>query len=99
MRISLIAASVLLAGCVSGKVIQIPATDFKSYGVDPLSHTMYLGSDDGWHYFAWSSGKTGGKWKVLKSEMPFNKEWSVEEGRPAFVARDDHGHWQPLGGR
>ncbi|MDX5436459.1 MAG: hypothetical protein LPK03_04655 [Pontibacter sp.] len=60
-----------------------------------MEHTLYLGSDDMFHYFAWSSGKASGKWKVMRPEMPFETTWALSEGRDAPVVRGAQGNWQP----
>jgi hypothetical protein len=89
-----VAASFFFSACFSDRVVQIHATDFVNYGYDPLSHTVYTGSDATYHYFAWSHGKSGGRWKILKSEMPFDHELPVSS-RHSFLERDVQGHWQP----
>lgn len=99
MRLFLVCALVaLVAGCASSRPNQIHATEFKNYGSTPLSHTVYLGSDQQFHYFAWSSGKSGGKWKVLKSELPFTAGWPVAQERTAFLMKNQQGEWQPYEG-
>ncbi len=90
---ALVAACLQFSACVSDRVVQIHGSEFVNYGVDPLSHTVYLGSDAEYHYFAWSKGKSGGRCKILKSEMPFDHEFPVGSSK-SFLERDPRGHWQ-----
>jgi len=93
-RTALVTVCLLTTACYSDRVAQIHASEFVNYGEDPLSHTVYEGSDAQYHYFGWSHGKSGGRWKIPKSEMPFEHEFPVGS-RHAFVERDALGHWQP----
>ena len=96
MRLLLVCALVALAvGCSSSRPNKIHAAEFRNYGATSLSHTVYLGSDQQFHYFSWSSGKSGGKWKILKSELPFAAEWPVAQGRTAFLMQNEKEQWQP----
>ncbi|MES2917425.1 MAG: hypothetical protein V4729_02285 [Pseudomonadota bacterium] len=96
MRLFLVCALVaLVAGCASSRPHQIHAAELNNFGSTPLSHTVYLGSDQEFHYFAWSSGKSGGKWKVSRSELAFSPEWPVAQGRTAFLKQNQQGQWQP----
>jgi len=99
MRLLLVCAlAMVFAGCASNRPNYIHAAEFKNYGSTPLSHTVYLGSDQQFHYFAWSSGKSGGKWKAKKSELSFATEWPLAEGRTAFLMQNQQGQWQPYVG-
>ena len=85
---------IFAAACTSPQYRQISANGFVDHGDTPLSHTVYLGSDEGFHYFAWTAGKQGGRWKVRKDEMPFDSEFPLGS-REAFVYRASDGSWQP----
>ncbi len=91
-----VVASLLCSSCTgfSDRVVRIHASEFVMYGYDPLSHTVYTGSDAEYHYFAWSKGKAGGRWRILKSEMSFDREFPVGPHK-SFLHRDAQGHWQP----
>ena len=96
MRVVLASALLIfVVGCSSSSIKAISASEFHDYGSAPMEHTLYLGSDDMFHYFAWSSGKASGKWKVMRSEMSFETTWALSEGRDAPVVRGVQGNWQP----
>jgi hypothetical protein len=82
-------------GCASNRVAQIDAAAFRNYGASPLQHTMYMGSDAEFHYFAWSDSLRSGRWRVRKVAMPFRTEWAVELQRGSFLVQDQDGQWQP----
>jgi|SRR5690349_7026556 len=91
-------SAALIGGCASTPAYEhIPAGSFVDYGASPLRHTVYLGSDEAFHYFAWENGKSSGNWKVSKSEMPFTSEWPMGQ-RTATMTKDSSGHWQPYVG-
>lgn len=92
-------ALLLTASCASSAVYdQIPVASFRNFGGTPLNHTVYVGSDALFHYFVWENGKSSGRWKVPKGEMPFKTEWSVGT-RDALLTKDASGKWQPyIGG-
>jgi hypothetical protein len=73
---------------------KINKSEFIDYGDTPSCHTIYVGSDDSYHYFVWSSGKIGGRWKVSKADMPFRQEYRKGE-KEAFLIRDNWGNIQP----
>src|SRR6185295_8976685 len=83
-------ACVAVVGCASARPEQIGYSDFRDYGDTPLSHTVYLGSDQAYHYFAWTHDKSGGKWKVPKVEMAIANEFSTGS-REAFLAKNPEG--------
>ena len=98
MRNVFLAAAVLFSACASGQTYeQIHAAAFRDYGDTPLDHTVYEGSDGGFHYFVWEHGKSSGRWKVSKEEMPFKVEWPLGS-REAFMVKDASGKWQPYNG-
>jgi hypothetical protein len=63
-----------------------------NYGDTPLTHTIYLGSDERDHYFAWSDGKTGGHWKVRKEELVVENGFALGV-REALLVKNHEGHW------
>jgi hypothetical protein len=85
-------AFVLCSGCVAQQVEQIAGAQFVNYGDTPASHTVYLGSDGGYHYFAWSDGKTGGCWKVKKEDLVVANQFEVGT-REAFLVKGHDGGW------
>ena len=68
----------LLMGCTS-EYKEVHASDLPAYifGVDPLYHTVYVGSDNSFHYVVWESGKSSGKIKVPKSELSLSREFPL----------------------
>jgi len=54
------------------------------YGVDPLSHTVYTGSDERYHYIAWKRGLRGGQVKVDREQINLSREFPRGASR-AFV--------------
>jgi hypothetical protein len=82
-------AFLLCSGC---RAELISAWQFVNYGDTPLSHTIYLGSDDSYHYFVWSQGKAGGRWRVLKEDVIVANEFEVGD-REAFLVKGRDGHW------
>ncbi len=88
----LIAAAFLLTGCGLMGPVQVSANDLPLHGVDPIQHTVYVGSDEAFHYFRWSHFPKGGEYKVPREEIRFPYEFSRESGRQAFLTRDDHGN-------
>ncbi|MDH5178669.1 MAG: hypothetical protein OEY07_03310 [Gammaproteobacteria bacterium] len=87
----------MLMGCSDKELayIDVPKTELKNYGVDPLYHTQYLGSDRDFHYFVWMRGKARGGWKVKKSTLPFQREFPFGTGR-RFVKTDKQGNIVPM---
>ena len=78
LRLSLLLCSTLVAiSCGGAKPVLITPGEFHNYGDAPLEHTLYLGSDSQFHYFAWSHDKSGGRWKIEKSDMPFHREFKL----------------------
>jgi len=83
-----------LAAVAAAGSIEITPDDLRIYGDTPLEHTIYLGSDSNFHYFAWTRGKASGRWRILKASMPFACEFPFEE-REAILVLDDSGLPQP----
>ncbi len=90
-----IALVLFLASCYAEQVREIGPGQFVDYGDTPIEHTIYLGSDDQYHYFAWSHGKSGGRWKIDRDLMNLNRVFPVTDGRSAFLYTDDEGQLQP----
>jgi hypothetical protein len=82
----------LFWSCTAQRVDTISAAQFVDYGDSPLSHTIYLGSDGGYHYFAWVHGKSSGRWKVPDSELIVTNEFAIGK-REAFVLQRPDGKW------
>ena len=96
--VAVLAIDFLAAGCATRAPVRISVSELRDYGDTPLEHTIYLGSDERFHYFAWSSGKSGGEWKVDRSELPFRREFP-RGSRGAFLITAPGGTLQPyLGG-
>lgn len=87
---------VALGACSSDEAVELPASRFINYGAAPLSHTLYMGSDATFHYFAWESGSSSGGWKIRKTDMPFCAE--VPSTRTGLaIVKNQSGAWQPYG--
>jgi len=84
-------ALLVCISCASDPSTRISASDFRDYGDTQLEHTIYLGSDESLHYFAWSSGKSGSEWKI---EMPFRQEFERGAGE-TFLTTALDGSIQP----
>jgi hypothetical protein len=89
-----LAVAALALSCSGDAPVQIAAAEFKNYGDSPLEHTLYIGSDEEFHYFVWSSGKSSGHWKIEKSEMPFHQDFPLGT-REAFLVTAPDGTVQP----
>ena len=87
-------AFIFVIGCSHTATVSDPE-DIKVYGTDPLSHTVYTGSDSSFHYFVWQNGKSGGRWKVPKATLNWKREVPKGEGRQ-FVIKDAEGNLQPM---
>jgi len=84
--------AVSVCGCAHSNIEVISPDQFRNYGDTPLSHTVYLGSDSTYHYFAWSNGKSDGEWKMEKVSMRIGKEFAKGE-REAFLVHGPDGDW------
>ena len=78
------------SGCATDQPRLVSAGRIPLYGSDPLSHTVYVGSDERYHYFAWSSGLRSGQVKVDRSALALSHEFGRGEGK-AFLTRKEHG--------
>lgn len=92
LRVFPLGIMLLVAGCSTQQPQTISGAQFVDYGATPLSHTIYLGSDNGYHYFAWSHGKTGGRWKVLREELIVTNQFALGD-REAFLLKLQDGQW------
>lgn len=92
LRAVSVAVLLLSWGCATQRVETISGAQFVDYGASPLSHTVYLGSDGGYHYFAWSHGKSGGRWKVPDGELIVTNQFALG-GREAFLLKRPDGEW------
>jgi hypothetical protein len=81
-----------VTSCSAHHVETISGTQFVDYGDTPLSHTIYLGSENGYHYFAWAHGKAGGRWKVLQEELIVTNPFPLG-AREAFLLKRPNGQW------
>lgn len=55
----------ILCGCEKKpSIVSIEELPNKVYGTDPLSHTMYIGSDANYHHFTFINGKISGSFIV-----------------------------------
>ena len=70
--IAILCAGVLLIGCKQSTVVD--AAHLLLYGMDPLMHTVYIGSDDKFHHFACQNGKSGGEVLVRRDEAKVEPE-------------------------
>jgi len=90
--VAIIIGGLAFVGCATAHVQQIRYSEFHDYGDTPLSHTIYLGSDSSFHYFAWEHGKSGGNWKVAKAEMIISNEFASGT-REAVLVKNPEGNW------
>jgi hypothetical protein len=90
MRITLGVVALILIGCSAPSAVMTSARDLPLYGVDPLYHTVYVGSDEGFHYFRWSRGLGSGSYIVPRDEIVFDGEFVRGEGQ-VFLTRGDDG--------
>lgn len=84
----------VILGCAKNNFPLIDIASFKNYGNKPLNHTMYLGSDNDFHYFTWSSGKTQGKWRVRKAELKLGCEYRFNQ-KESFLIKNEDGIYAP----
>lgn len=92
MRFYLILFVLTIFGCNGSDDYQhINLDRFKNYGDTPLEHTVYKGTDNDYHYFIWSNGKSGGKWKVNKQNLDFECELSFPLEKGAFIFKNNDG--------
>jgi hypothetical protein len=80
----------VLSGCVSSSAKLVSADAVPVYGVDPLYHTVYTGSDERYHYFAWNRGLRGGQLKVDRTQLTLSREFARGASK-AFVKRTHDG--------
>jgi len=64
-----------LAGCVSIHTKLVTPDSVPLYGDTPMCHTVYIGSDDRYHYFSWIRGFRGGKVKVIREQLHLSREF------------------------
>ena len=88
----LLGALLLVSGCTSQRFETISGSQFVNYGDRPLAHTIYLGSDDGFHFFGWSHGKSSGRWRVPQDELIVMNPFPLGT-REAFVFPRPNGRW------
>ena len=68
----------------------ISRSEFVNYGDTPLSHTIYKGSDDIYHYFVWSYEKSSGGWKISKKQLSLNCEEALDENfKGLFIVQEN----------
>lgn len=78
-----------VASCAQqDEYIAISGESFIYYGDTPLSHTLYEGSDLEYHYFGWSSGKSGGKWKIDKSQLQLTCEFPFNSAQESSFIKE-----------
>ena len=88
--ITLILTTLIIASCVHGTKTVKPS-EVICYGVDPLYHTVYIGSDKNHHYFRYAKGKVNGSWKVKKEDLVLSETFSTNSGSKQFVERNKSG--------
>jgi hypothetical protein len=88
-------AAFILSACASTRSVEVPASEFRNFGDSESKHTVYLGSDEMYHYFHWHDGRSGGNWKIGKAEMGLGFEFPVSEDRSTFVRKNAQGQWEP----
>jgi len=60
--------------------------ELPTYGTDPMTHTLYLGSDNRHHYFSLQEGKTGVRAFIPIDEVEIKPvPFPVDSGQQAFV--------------
>lgn len=92
MKLERIVVLVLaLAGCAGGRVVE--SRNLPVYGTDPLSHTIYLGSDDTYHHFFAQRAKgSASRLRVRRDEASIEPEpFPLDSGRHAFVKSAEAG--------
>ncbi len=82
----------LVTSCSARQVQTISGPQFVDYGDAPLSHTIYLGSDNGYHYFVWEHEKASGRWKVPREELMVTNPFALGD-REAFLLKRPDGQW------
>ena len=78
----------LLAACATGcaRTRVVAGGDLPVYGTDPLTHTVYTGTDDRFHHFALQRGKSAHDVVVRREEAMIKPEpFDANTGRRAFV--------------
>ena len=78
----------VLAGCTAGcaRTRVVASGDLPVYGTDPLTHTVYTGTDDRFHHFALQRGKSRDHVVVRREEAQIKPEpFGTNAGRQAFV--------------
>jgi hypothetical protein len=87
-----IAVLFLVSGCASSRPKLVDADAVPLYGVDPMYHTVYIGSDGQYHYFGWNRGLRSGQVKVDKAHLKLSREFArgtstafVEKTRDGMV--------------
>ena len=71
----------LSSGCSKQSEV-VSADDLlnRIYGIDPLSHTAYIGTDSKHHHFRWSKGNGSGTFLVKSSDLSLPETFSVGSG-------------------
>ncbi len=88
---------VIILSCLIGLILvgcqtrTIPPSGIICYGTDPLMHTIYLGSDEFYHYFAWQNGKSAGTWEVKQKSLLLPETYPLDSGKRYFVFRTHDG--------
>ena len=68
-------------GCVESSMAVIEPNEIVNYGIDPMRHTFYIGSDTKYHYFSWNRGfHGGGIWKVERDKLEITCEFPLDSG-------------------
>lgn len=92
LRVIPVGILLLVTGCFARQVQAISGAQFVDYGDTLLSHTIYLGSDNGYHYFVWEDGTASGQWKVPREELRVTNPFALGD-REAFLLKRPDGQW------
>ena len=86
-RLAIIIIILALIGCASNKFIEVAPDEIKCHGTDPLYYTVYVGSDEIYHYFLWSEGLYSGKWKVRRKNLYLSKTFKHDGTKSVFAVK------------
>ena len=83
-----------LTSCQS-RIRMVEAEELPILGTAPLQHTVYIGSDERFHFFNAQDGKILKKFKIRRGLVSFENEQEVGE-TSRIVTRDAKGALQLL---
>ena len=87
IRLHGLSLGLLLTGCAHNEPELAQPSQVACYGSERFSHTVYLGSDKEYHYFAWTHELKRGSWKIPRYALELPGEFPRGKGR-SFVKHD-----------